>query len=316
MAVIHNHDDDDAHDDFGGLQRDLLSIMGRRSALQLIGGAGLAAVLAACGSSSPTNAVGGSTALSATPTLAPPVATVPAPTVAQATALPTLAASPTSAAAPTQTAAPVAANAAGAEIPNETGGPYPADGTNGPNVLTEAGIVRSDITTSFGSLSGTADGVPLNIQLTVVDATTGTPMVGAAVYLWSCTADGSYSIYQVEDQNYLRGVQISDASGVVTFTSIFPGCYSGRWPHCHFEIYDVAAEATSGREATKTSQLALPEAACQEVYADSRYTASVGNLSQLSLAEDNVFRDGWELQLATIVGLGTPAATASLLVRI
>lgn len=45
-------------------------------------------------------------------------------------------------------------------IPEETAGPYPGDGTDGPNVLTESGVVRSDIRSSFGSLTGTAQGVP------------------------------------------------------------------------------------------------------------------------------------------------------------
>ncbi len=41
--------------------------------------------------------------------------------------------------------------------PQETAGPFPGDGSNGPNVLIEAGIVRSDIRSSFGSYSGTAE---------------------------------------------------------------------------------------------------------------------------------------------------------------
>ena len=69
------------------------------------------------------------------------------------------------------------------------------------------------------------------------------------MYLWHCTADGNYSLYSsgITNQNYLRGVQVSDASGLVSFTSIFPGCYSGRWPHIHFEVYRSLALATSGR---------------------------------------------------------------------
>ena len=43
------------------------------------------------------------------------------------------------------------------EIPEETAGPYPGDGSNGPNVLAESGVVRSDITTSFGDASGVAE---------------------------------------------------------------------------------------------------------------------------------------------------------------
>ena len=93
-------------------------------------------------------------------------------------------------------------------------------------------------------------------------------LAGHAVYLWHCTRDGNYSLYSssVLDENYLRGVQVSDSNGQVTFTTIFPGCYSGRWPHMHFEIYSSLATATSGNNDVKTSQLALPAAACNQVY--------------------------------------------------
>ncbi len=147
-----------------------------------------------------------------------------------------------------------------AEDHDETAGPYPADGSNGPNFLNEEGIVRTDITSSVGSRSGTAVGVPTTLALTVVDAATGSPVPGAAMYLWHCTADGKYSIYEEDDQNYLRGVQVADDSGRVTFTTIFPGCYAGRWPHCHFEVYEGVDAATAGNQAISTSQLALPQA--------------------------------------------------------
>jgi protocatechuate 3,4-dioxygenase beta subunit len=71
----------------------------------------------------------------------------------------------------------------------------------------------------------------------------------------------------VKDQNYLRGVQAADASGVVRFTSIFPACYSGRWPHIHFEVYPDLSAATDDANVIVTSQVALPEATCAEVYA-------------------------------------------------
>src|SRR5829696_5833860 len=54
-------------------------------------------------------------------------------------------------------------------IPEETGGPFPGDGSNGPDVLAENGVVRKDITSSFDGMSGTADGVPYTMSFTVVD---------------------------------------------------------------------------------------------------------------------------------------------------
>jgi protocatechuate 3,4-dioxygenase beta subunit len=114
----------------------------------------------------------------------------------------------------------------------------------------------------------------------------------------------------------LRGLQVTDAAGTVTFTSVFPGCYQGRWPHAHFEIYDAPANASSGSAAVKTSQLALPQAECEAVYADDRYGNSTRNLSQLSLDTDGIFQDGYEDQLATLQGNPTTGYVAALTIRI
>jgi hypothetical protein len=59
------------------------------------------------------------------------------------------------------------------EIPEETAGPFPGDGSNGPNVLTESGVVREDITKSFGSASGVAEGVPTTVEMTLLDVAAG-----------------------------------------------------------------------------------------------------------------------------------------------
>ncbi|MET0189222.1 MAG: intradiol ring-cleavage dioxygenase [Pseudonocardia sediminis] len=207
------------------------------------------------------------------------------------------------------------ATAAG-EIPEETGGPYPGDGSNGPNVLDDAGVVRRDIRSSFGTSTTTAAGVPLTIALTVTDG--GTPMAGAAVYLWHCDRDGKYSLYSegIEDENYLRGVQVADAAGKLSFTSIYPACYDGRWPHIHFEVYSSQADATSSGNAVRTTQLALPQDACEAVYATAGYEQSVANLAKVSLDSDNVFGDGHDLQVATVTGSAAAGYTASLAVPV
>ena len=201
------------------------------------------------------------------------------------------------------------------EIPEETTGPYPGDGSNGPNVLTESGIVRSDIRSSFGSSSGTADGVPLAVRLSLLDQANGcAALSGAAVYLWHCDREGRYSLYSdgVTDQNYLRGVQEADADGQVTFTTIFPACYSGRWPHIHFEVYPSLAEATSAGNVMATSQLALPEDVCDLVYATDGYEQSVENKARTSLDSDMVFSDGVDQQLADVNGDVDSGYTATL----
>lgn len=295
----HLSHDDDLHD--GGLRVDLPRMVSRRRLLGLLGGAGGALILVACGGSDDTSsatAAAGDTSGAAATTSA------------------TTAGTETSAAAST-----TAATAAGAAstvcevIPSETGGPYPGDGSNGPNVLVESGVVRSDITTSFGSMSGTATGVPLTVTLAINDSSTCAPLAGAAVYLWHADAEGRYSLYSdgVTDQNYLRGVQETDANGTVTFTTIFPGCYDGRWPHMHFEVYSSLADATSTTGLIRTSQLALPEDACNFAYAASGYETSISNLSRQSLTSDNVFSDdGAVHQLATAAGSIEEGFVASL----
>jgi protocatechuate 3,4-dioxygenase beta subunit len=202
------------------------------------------------------------------------------------------------------------------EIPEETAGPYPGDGSNGANALTRSGIVRSDIRSSL-STGTIATGVPLTVQLQLVNSSADcTPLAGYAIYLWHCDQGGNYSMYSngVTDEDYLRGVQETDSEGKVTFQSIFPACYSGRWPHIHFEMYPSLASATDANNKIHTSQLAIPEDVCDTVYATDGYSQSIRNLSQTSLESDNVFRDGTTEQLATVTGNVTDGYLAMLTV--
>jgi protocatechuate 3,4-dioxygenase beta subunit len=124
-----------------------------------------------------------------------------------------------------------------------------------------------------------------------------------AVYIWHSDRDGEYSLYGRPGQNYLRGVQVADATGAVRFTSIFPACYGRRWPHIHFEVFDSLQAAVTGQNARLTSEIALPQQACEQVYgSDPGYAASVRNLSRVTLASDDIFRDGWDAELATVTG--------------
>lgn len=290
VASPHDHDD---HDDFGGLGRDMPMLLGRRRLLGFAAAAGAGLLLAACGGDD--NGSSATTSGSASDSTS----------------------GSTSGSSDTTTAA-TSGSGSLEEIPEETAGPYPGDGSNGPNILTESGVVRQDIRSSIGSASGVAEGVPLTINLTVVEADTGAAIPGAAVYLWHCDRDGNYSMYSdaVADENYLRGVQEADASGNLSFTSIFPACYSGRWPHIHFEVYSSLDEATAAGDQVATSQIALPEAQCTEVYATDGYDASVRNMSQVSLSSDNVFSDGWESQTPTISGDASSGYTIALTVPV
>jgi protocatechuate 3,4-dioxygenase beta subunit len=192
------------------------------------------------------------------------------------------------------------------EVPTETAGPYPGDGSNGPDVLDGSGIVRHDIRRSFGDSRTLATGVPLRVNLTVADAARDyAPLSGVAVYLWHCDRAGRYSMYSsgVEHENYLRGIAKTDGAGTAWFQTIFPACYSGRWPHIHFEVYPSVARAVSNGPIVKTSQIALPQAVCKKVYATSGYSGSLGRLAQTSLSADMVFSDDRAIhQLATVTG--------------
>lgn len=208
------------------------------------------------------------------------------------------------------------ASVAEGEIPEETAGPYPGDGSNGVNVLNQSGVVRSDIRSSFGGATGVAEGVPLTIRMKVYDlsGTTAAALPGAAVYLWHCDRDGQYSMYSeaVANENYLRGVQEVDGDGWVEFVSTFPGAYDGRWPHVHFEVYGSLQDATSASTKLRTSQLAFPQDVCETVYATPGYEASVPNLARTSLDSDMVFSDGYSLQLATMGGSNADGWVATL----
>ena len=107
-----------------------------------------------------------------------------------------------------------------------------------------------------------------------------------------------YSLYEIEDQNYLRGMQIADANGSVTFNSILPGTYRGRWPHVHFEVFRSAQAAVAGEKALLVGQLAFEEALVSGYYAaNTRYSQSIPNLAVQTLSNDNVFRNSTALQL-------------------
>lgn len=208
---------------------------------------------------------------------------------------------------------------ANGEIPDETAGPYPGDGSNGPDILEQSGIVRSDIRSSIDG-GATASGVPMALTLTILDmAGNDAPFAGVAVYVWHCDSSGGYSMYSsgLENVTYLRGVQVADSAGKVSYTSIFPACYTGRWPHVHFEVYPGVGAITDAANALSTSQLALPEEVCNAVYALPGYEGSAENLAQVSLAGDNVFGDDdGALQLATVTGDAASGYQVALTVRV
>jgi protocatechuate 3,4-dioxygenase beta subunit len=281
MRVNHRETDLENHD--RGLDYDLPRLLHRRGMLKLVAGFGLAGAglitLGACGSAT---TAGETTSRSGSSPAGPPNGGGGGAPESKQTS-----------------------DTANGELPEETSGPFPGDGSNGPNVLNQSGMVRRDITSSFGSSTTRAAGVPVSLTMTINDyANNKEPLAGGAVYLWHCDREGRYSLYSegVTGENYLRGIQETDGRGQVRFTTIFPACYSGRWPHIHFEVYPSLAKATNGANKIATSQMALPAATCRTVYTTSGYEQSLSNMSRVSLDTDNVFRDGYDLQIPSVTG--------------
>nr|WP_221378853.1 hypothetical protein [Actinoplanes polyasparticus] len=157
------------------------------------------------------------------------------------------------------------------------------------DALSRSGIVRRDLRRSFGKATGVARGVPLTVRLRLVSANSGRPLAGHALYLWHADRDGAYSLHSpgLAERNYLRGIQVTDEGGWVTFSTIFPGAHDGRWPHLHVE--NLAGPVV---------QVALPGDACATAYGAPGYEQSA---THLALATP-VTEDGGELTMATVTG--------------
>ncbi len=260
----------------------------RRHALGWLAGAGTMALLTACGSDPGGN-----------PTVIPPTPT-PSPT-------------PTA----TPTPSPTPTPAVCVRTPSETTAPYPADGTNATsgsinNVLTQSGVVRSDIRASFVGSATVAAGVRLTLTITLLNNGAGCAPLGSyALYIWHADAQGRFSLYTIPGETYLRGVQPADANGKVTFTTIVPGCIAGRYPHIHVALFPTVGSASVGANAVFATQLILPASLCSAVYADAAtYPGALANFNAISLASDPVFGDNTTDQNTsrTLVATGSVAA--------
>lgn len=175
--------------------------------------------------------------------------------------------------------------------PTETAGPFP---THSPSSLVSSNIVSD------------RPGVPLIINVTIDNQNNGcSPQEGVIVDVWHCDASGNYSEYGgggMQSTNYtgsnyhfLRGRQTTDSKGQVTFTSIFPGWYSGRAPHIHVHAYD------SGGTTLMITQIAFPTDVCDTVYTTAGDYKSRGTQDTPN-TQDNVFSDSLVSELATVTG--------------
>jgi protocatechuate 3,4-dioxygenase beta subunit len=187
--------------------------------------------------------------------------------------------------------------------PTETAGPFP---TKTPSSLV-ASDIRSDRT-----------GVPLAIKITINNKNAScAALAGAIVDIWHCDKDGNYSEYggsgmqasNFTSVHFLRGRQVTDANGLVSFKSIFPGWYSGRAPHIHVHVY--SASGTS----LLVTQIAFPTDICNTVYttATNFYTRGTQDTSN---AQDNVFSDSLASELASVSGSVSAGYTLTHLVTV
>jgi protocatechuate 3,4-dioxygenase beta subunit len=179
------------------------------------------------------------------------------------------------------------------ETDSETAGPFP---TKSPSSLVMTNIV-SDRT-----------GIAFDIKITIQDKNNScVALQGAVVDIWHCDKDGYYSEYggtsmQSIDYtavHFLRGRQTTDSNGMVGFTSIFPGWYTGRATHIHVHIYD-----TNGNSLLVT-QIGFPEGSGSAVNLVNASTANgytKGMSGYTSNASDNIFSDSQDTEIGTVTG--------------
>jgi protocatechuate 3,4-dioxygenase beta subunit len=176
------------------------------------------------------------------------------------------------------------------ESPTETQGPFP---TKQPSSYVRSNIVDD------------RTGIPFTINITIQNKNNSCAAIsGAIVDIWHCDKDGYYSEYGgtgMQSVNYtavhfLRGRQVTDANGLVTFTSIFPGWYSGRATHIHVHIYNVSGTSL------KVTQIAFPEGSSSAVTIVNTTSYTKGMNGYTTNANDNVFSDGYTAELATVTG--------------
>jgi protocatechuate 3,4-dioxygenase beta subunit len=159
--------------------------------------------------------------------------------------------------------------------------------TEGPYYL-DLNKVRSDITEG-------KDGAPLDMKLTVVDATGCTPIKDAAIDVWHCDAGGVYSGFSqagaggpggapggsqsaTDSQTFLRGTQVTDANGLAEFQTIYPGWYPGRAVHIHMKVH-------VGGSVVHTGQLFFDDNLTDQVYRNAPYN-SRGSRDVRNAADD------------------------------
>jgi protocatechuate 3,4-dioxygenase beta subunit len=163
--------------------------------------------------------------------------------------------------------------------PEMTEGPYYVSGEK----------LRSDV----------RDGRPgtlLTLKLAVVRASSCKPIKSAVVEIWHCDAGGTYSGVQGNSANFLRGAQRTDAAGVATFKTIYPGWYTGRAVHVHVKVH-------VGGNVVHTGQFFFADAITAQVYKAAPYSSRPG--PDMTNARDSIFVNGGSRSLLRVKKSGT-----------
>jgi protocatechuate 3,4-dioxygenase beta subunit len=168
-----------------------------------------------------------------------------------------------------------------------------AELTKGPYYL-DLDLVRSDITED-------RTGAPLDLRVTVVDATSCEPLKDAAVDVWHCDAEGAYSGVEGGEGTFLRGIQMTDASGLAEFATIYPGWYTGRAVHVHVKVHVGTSEVHTG-------QLFFADEVTASVYAQAPYSARSGP-DRLN-ADDDIFAQSGGTTIVAVTSEGDGYAGA------
>jgi protocatechuate 3,4-dioxygenase beta subunit len=147
-------------------------------------------------------------------------------------------------------------------------------------------------------------GTVLTLSVKIVNVSAAcAPVSGADVEIWHCDADGDYSQYGSQTAaTFLRGLQTTNASGEVTFTTIYPGWYQGRATHIHVEV-------TMAGRSVKVTQIAFPDAISNAVHTQGVYASRGANPT--STQSDMIFADSLASELVTPVGSPSSGYTAA-----
>jgi protocatechuate 3,4-dioxygenase beta subunit len=161
-------------------------------------------------------------------------------------------------------------------------------------------------------------GAPLELHLGVLDVSTCRALAGATVDIWHCDAGGIYSGFvsastggapgggggPTDKRTFLRGIQPTNAQGIATFQTIYPGWYRGRAVHIHVKVH-------LGGNVVHTGQLFFSDALTDTVYKRSPYKTRPNRDTRN--ADDSIYKNGGSKSVLAVQKSGSGGAAAGYL---